>query len=57
MTQQERQADSHVRIMRVPDRAAWGSYFASEIPGNRVAKFDVVELGSGRLQVALAETD
>ncbi len=57
MTQQERQADSHVRVMRAADCAARGSYFASEIVGNRVANFGVVELGSGRLQVALAETD
>jgi len=57
MTQQERQTDSGVRIMRAADRAARGSYFASEVAGNRVASFGVVELGSGRLQVALAETD
>ena len=57
MTQQERHADSDIRIMRAADRAAQGSYFASEITGNRVANFGFVELGSGRLQVALAETD
>lgn len=57
MIQQERQTDSGVRIMRAADRAARDSYFASEIAGNRVASFGLVELGSGRLQVALAETD
>ena len=57
MTQQDRPADARVRILRVADRAAWGSFFASEIPGNRVANVGVVDLGSGRLHVALAETD
>ena len=57
MTQQARQADAGVRIMRAADRAGQGSYFAAEITGNRVANFGWVELGSGRLQVALAETD
>ena len=57
MTQQERQADSGVRIIRATDRAARGTYFASEVAGNRVADFGLVALGSGRLQVALAETD
>ena len=51
MTQQERQTDSGVRIMRAADRAARGSYFASEVAGNRVASFGVVELGSGRLKL------
>ena len=57
MTQQKGQADAGVRVMRAADRAARGSYFTSEITGNRVANFGLVELGSGRLQVALAETD
>jgi hypothetical protein len=58
MTQQERHADTGVRIMRAADRTVQGSYFsAEEIAGNRVANFGWVELGSGRLQVALAETD
>ena len=57
MTQQERQADSGVRIIRATDRAARGTYFASEVAGNRVADFGLVALGSGRLQVALAEID
>ena len=39
------------------DHAARGCNFAAEIMGNRVANFAVVELGFGRLQVALAERD
>jgi mannose-6-phosphate isomerase-like protein (cupin superfamily) len=57
MTEQDRHIDGCVRILRVADRTAWGSYFASEIAGNRVANVGVVDLGAGRLQVTLAETD
>ncbi len=57
MTQQARQADAGICILRAADRAERGSYFAAEITDNRVANFGLVELGSGRLQVALAETD
>src|SRR5438270_5725351 len=57
MAQQARQADSCVRVIRAADRTARGSYFASDIADNRVADFGLVELGSGLLQVALAETD
>ena len=34
-----------------------GSYFASEIAGNRLANFGIGERGSRRLRVALSETD
>ncbi len=57
MTQQNRHSDARVRILRVADRAAWGSSFATEIAGNRVANVGIVELGCGRLQVVWAETD
>jgi mannose-6-phosphate isomerase-like protein (cupin superfamily) len=57
MTQQDRQADARVRILRVADHAAWGSFFASEMAGNRVANVGIADLGCGRLQVAWAETD
>ena len=51
------QGSSRVRIIRAADRAGQGSFFASEIAGNRVAHFGLVELGSARLKIALAETD
>jgi mannose-6-phosphate isomerase-like protein (cupin superfamily) len=57
MTQPDRHVDARVRILRVADRAAWGSYFATEMAGNRVANVGVIDLACGRLQVALAEAD
>jgi mannose-6-phosphate isomerase-like protein (cupin superfamily) len=53
----DRPGDGRVRILHIAERAAWGSFFASEMAGNRVADAGVVDLGSGRLQMALAETD
>jgi mannose-6-phosphate isomerase-like protein (cupin superfamily) len=50
-------AEAHVRVLHVADRATWGSFFSSEIAGNRVANVGVIDLGSARLQVILAETD
>jgi hypothetical protein len=57
MAEHDRPAEARVRILRVADRAAWKSYFSSEITGNRVVSAGVVDLGSRRVQLALAETD
>jgi mannose-6-phosphate isomerase-like protein (cupin superfamily) len=53
----DRSAEARIRVLHVADRAAWDSFFSSEIAGNRVASVDVIDLGSARLQMILAETD
>lgn len=57
MTQQAGSGGSQVRIIRAAGFAERDGFFATEIAGNRVANFGLVELGSGRLKMALAETD
>jgi quercetin dioxygenase-like cupin family protein len=57
MTQQAGAADTQVGVLRAADRATQDGFFATAIAGNRVATFGVVELGSGWLKMALAETD
>jgi len=57
MTQQTGPVCSQVRIIRAADRATKDGFFATEIAGNRAANFGLVELGSARLKMALAETD
>ena len=53
----DRSAEARIRVLHVADRAAWRSLFTSEITGNRVASVGVIDLGSARLQMILAETD
>jgi mannose-6-phosphate isomerase-like protein (cupin superfamily) len=48
---------AQVRVIHAADRATQDGFFATEIAGNRVANFGLVELGSARLKMALAETD
>ena len=52
-----RSAETRVQVLRVADRAAWGGFFSSEIPGNRVANAGVIDLGAAQLHLLLAETD
>lgn len=57
MTQQAGAAETQVRIIRASDRATQEGFFADQIAGNRVANFGLIDLGSGWLKMALAETD
>ena len=51
------QQGTEVRIVRAADRTTAGSYFQAPIEGNTVAHFGPIELGSARLNMALAETE
>ncbi len=52
-----KQQQAGVRIVRAADRTTAASYFQAPIEGNTVTTCGLIELGSARLNMALAETE
>ena len=46
-----------IRVVRPADRSASEAYFSTEIAGNTVTRFGLVDVGGPCLQVAYAQTD